>query len=79
LPCYIEGAPYAGSVISPLLMTARVRVRFGELLNLSAYYGREQESGVLGTLCVEAMTAIAKLAGRDDFQPRLAGRRWNRE
>ena len=45
LPCYIEGAPYAGSVISPFLMTARVQVRFGELLDLSAYYGREQESG----------------------------------
>ena len=79
LPCYIEGAPYAGSVISPLLMTARVRVRFGELLDLSAYYGREQEPGVLGDLCREAMSAIAKLAGRDDFQPRLAGRRWNRD
>jgi 1-acyl-sn-glycerol-3-phosphate acyltransferase len=79
LPCYIEGAPYAGTVISPFLMTARVRVRFGEPLDLSPYYSREQESGILGELCLKAMSAIAKLAGRDDFQPRLAGRKWNRD
>lgn len=79
LPCYIEGAPYGGHVVSPLLMTARVRVRFGEPLDLSAYYDRELEADVLGKVCLEALAAIAKLAGRDDFQPRLAGRKWNRE
>jgi 1-acyl-sn-glycerol-3-phosphate acyltransferase len=79
LPCYIEGAPYGGHVVSPLWMTARVRVRFGEPLDLSAYYGRELEPDALGNLCLEALAAIAQLAGRDDFQPRLAGRRWNQE
>jgi len=34
---------------------------------------------VLVKVCLEALAAIAKLAGRDDFQPRLAGRKWNRE
>ena len=57
LPCYIEGAPYAGTVISPFLMTARVRVRFGEPLDLAPYYSREQEPGILGELCLEAMSA----------------------
>jgi len=79
LPCYVEGSPYAGSVTSPLRMTARVRVRFGKPIDLTPYYGREQEPGVLGELCVQAMAAIAQLAGRDDFQPRLAGRKWNRD
>lgn len=79
LPCYIEGSPYAGSVTSPLRMAARVRVRFGDPIDLSPHYGREQEPGVLGDLCLQAMAAIAKLAGRDDFQPRLAGRKWNRD
>ncbi len=77
LPCFIEGAPYSGSVISPLLTPARVTVRFGEPMDLSPYYGREQETGVLGELCLAAMSAIARLAGRDDFQPQLAGRKWH--
>jgi 1-acyl-sn-glycerol-3-phosphate acyltransferase len=79
LPCYIDGAPYGGHVVSPLWMTARVRVRFGEPLDLAPYYDREPDGELLGTLCREAMAAIARLAGRNDFQPRLAGRRWNRE
>ena len=79
LPCYIDGAPYGGHVVSPLWMTARVRVRFGEPLDLAPYYDHEPDGELLGRLCREAMAAIARLAGRDDFQPRLAGRRWNRE
>jgi len=78
LPCYIEGSPYGSSVISPLLLPARVRVRFGAPMDLSPYYGREQEAGLLGALCLAAMSALARLAGRDDFQPQLAGRKWHR-
>ncbi len=79
LPCYIEGAPYAEHVLSPLWMTARVRVRFGPPLDLSPYYGREHEADLLGKLCLDAVAAIVKLAGQDSFQPRLAGRKWNPE
>ena len=79
LPCYIEGAPYGGHAISPLFMPARVRVRFGEPLDVSAYCDRDPDPATLGNLCLEAMQAIAKLADRDDFQPRLAGRKWNRD
>ena len=73
LPCYIEGAPYGDNVWSPLLRTARVTVRFGEPIDVSLYHGREQEPGVI---LLEVMSDIAKLAGREDFQPRLAGRKW---
>jgi 1-acyl-sn-glycerol-3-phosphate acyltransferase len=76
LPCYIEGAPYGGTVWSPLLRTARVKVHFGELMDLSPYFGREQEPGVIGEILLDVMSEIAKLAGREDFQPQLAGRKW---
>lgn len=75
LPCYIVGSPYAGAVWSPFLMTAKVTVRYGPLIDLSPYYGREQEDGLLGELLLQVMSAMAKLAGRPDFQPRLASRR----
>ena len=79
LPCYVDGSPYADVVWSPFLMTARASVRYGPLIDLSPYYGREQEEGLIGEVLLQVMAAIATLAGRPDFQPRLAGRRWKAE
>jgi 1-acyl-sn-glycerol-3-phosphate acyltransferase len=76
LPCYIEGAPYGGTAWSPLLIPARVTVRFGEPIDLSAYYDAPQEPGTVGEILLGVMSEIAKLAGREDFQPTLAGKRW---
>ncbi len=76
LPCYIEGAPYHDVAWKSAFMPARVRVKVGELVDLSEYHGREGEEGVITQLTVDCVREIAKLAGRDDFQPRLAGRDW---
>jgi 1-acyl-sn-glycerol-3-phosphate acyltransferase len=76
VPCYIEGSPYGGTAWSPFFMRARVTVRFGEPIDLTEFYGREGESGVIGALLMEVMSEIARLAGRSDFQPCLAGRKW---
>jgi 1-acyl-sn-glycerol-3-phosphate acyltransferase len=76
LPCYIDGAPYGGTPWSPLFIPARVSVQFGEPIDLSPYYGREQERGVVGAVLLDVMKRIAQLAGREDFQPALAGKKW---
>lgn len=76
LPCYLEGSPYNRTTWSPLLMTARARLVVGSPMDLSAYYDGEQEDGLVEKLALEVARAIAKLAGQDDFQPRLAGRKW---
>lgn len=76
LPCYLEGVPYRGTALSPFFMPARVRVAIGNLIDLSAYYGREEEEGLVGELTLKVVSEIARLAGREDFQPRLAGRKW---
>jgi 1-acyl-sn-glycerol-3-phosphate acyltransferase len=76
LPCYIDGAPYGGTTWSPLLMPARVTVHFGPTIDLSPYYGRDQEPETIGAILIDVMSEIARLAGREDFQPRLAGRKW---
>jgi hypothetical protein len=57
-------------------MRAHVKVTFGQLVDLSPYYGRESEPGIVGELTLRAVREIAVLAGREDFQPTLAGRRW---
>lgn len=76
LPCFVDGSPYDRQVWSPFLMPARVRVRVGQPIDLSPYYGREREDGIVQQLICQSMSQVAKLAGHDDYQPRLAGRQW---
>lgn len=76
LPCYIEGAPYGGTALSPLVMSAKVKVRFGQLIDLTPYFDRDLEDGLLGELLLRTLKSIAALAGQPDYRPRLAGRRW---
>jgi 1-acyl-sn-glycerol-3-phosphate acyltransferase len=76
LPMYLEGVPYGGGVLTPFFRFARVRVVCGELIDLSPYYGREDEEGLVGELMLGVVSELAKLAGRPDFQPQLAGRKW---
>ena len=71
--------PYDGTVAGPLLMPARVTVAVGEPIDLTPYYDRVREPGVLEELTKRFMKEIAHLAGRDDFEPQLAGRRWKPE
>ena len=74
IPCYVHGSPYDGTTLGCLLMPAKVDVRIGRPMDLSEYYGREDERDVLEQLTKRFLVAIATLAGSPDFQPELAGR-----
>jgi 1-acyl-sn-glycerol-3-phosphate acyltransferase len=76
LPCYIEGAPYGGTAASPFFMRARVRVQFGNAIDLSPYYEQEQSDALVKELMTRVVKEIARLAGQDDFVPEFAGRKW---
>ncbi|MCA9145608.1 MAG: 1-acyl-sn-glycerol-3-phosphate acyltransferase [Planctomycetaceae bacterium] len=76
LPCYIAGAPYAGTPASPFFMSARVRLQFGEVIDLSPYYDVEQNDALVKELMTRVVNEIARLAGQPDFQPEFAGRKW---
>jgi 1-acyl-sn-glycerol-3-phosphate acyltransferase len=74
VPCYIHGAPYDGTTVGCLLMPASVRLVIGQPIDLSPYYDRDGEREVLEEVTQRAMREIARLGGRVDFQPQLAGR-----
>ncbi len=77
LPCYIEGAPYDGkNSWSPLVMRARVKVRFGAPIDVAEYADSGNDREAAKVLIVHAMKEVARLAGHDDVEPRLAGRKW---
>ena len=76
LPCYIEGSPYRGTAWSPFFMTARVKVHFGELIDISPYLDRKNDDTLMRELMTRVVKEIARLAGHDDFEPAFAGRRW---
>ncbi|HEV3416946.1 MAG TPA: hypothetical protein VG056_09045, partial [Pirellulales bacterium] len=79
IPCYISGAPYDGTTVGPLFMSARVQVIVGDLIDLSEFYGREKEPGVTVELTKQFLKEIARLAGANDFKPQVAGRNWKPE
>ena len=76
VPCYISGAPYRGKPWSPLLIPARVHVVVGDPIDLSPYYGRENDQELVSQLTLNMMTAVARLGGNQEYQPHLASRRW---
>ncbi len=75
MPCYVHGAPYDGTALGSFFMARNVRVTIGKPIDLSRYYGRDDRP-VLEELTKLFLKEIAKLAGVDDFEPQVAGRRW---
>jgi 1-acyl-sn-glycerol-3-phosphate acyltransferase len=78
IPCYIQGAPYDGSTLGCLLMPAKVTVRIGDPIDLSEFYGREDEREVVEQLTRRVLCSIAALADQPGFRPELAGKRAGR-
>jgi 1-acyl-sn-glycerol-3-phosphate acyltransferase len=76
LPVYIQGSPYRKVAWSPFLMRANVVVRVGPLLDVSEFYGREDEPQIVQQVMLRVLKAIAVLADQPDFEPQLAGRNW---
>lgn len=74
VPCYVTGSPYDGTVWGCLFMPAKVHLEVGRPIDLSPYYGREDDREVLKDLTRQFLAELAKLAGHPDFQPQLAGR-----
>ena len=60
-------------------MRAKVRVFYGEPIDLSEFKGRANDRELVGQLMLRCARAIAQLAGETDFQPSLAGRKWKPE
>ncbi len=79
IPCFIHGSPYNKVAWSPFLRTARVKVVFGPPVELSDLYGRESEEGVQHEAILRVARALVALAGRPDFEPQVAGKKWKPE
>ncbi len=76
IPCYVSGAPYDGTALGSFFMAANARVVLGPPIDLSEFYGREGDKTVLPELTKRFLTEIARLAGIENFEPKLAGRNW---
>jgi 1-acyl-sn-glycerol-3-phosphate acyltransferase len=74
--CYIFDAPQSKTVGGTFLTPSKTRLVVGPLLDISEYYGREKEDGVLAELTLRVLKEIAVVAGHPEFEPRLAGKNW---
>lgn len=78
IPCYIEGSPFDGTAIGPLLMPARVEMKLGKPIELTDYYDRENDKEAVAQVTLDCVREIARLAGKEEFEPQLAGRQWTK-
>jgi len=76
VPCYIDGAPYAGTPWSPFFLTARTRIVFGEPFDLSPYFEQDHDKEWSGRMMLEIVAKIADLANVPHDGLRLAGKHW---
>lgn len=76
VPCYISGPPNDGTSWGFLFMTARTRLVVGRPIDISPWYDHNGDKGVQEELTRLFLREIARLAGVDEYQPELAGRRW---
>lgn len=75
VPCYIHGSPYDGTTLGCFMMPARVRLVIGQPIELMAIDAQENDRKTQDDLMRRFLGAIAQLAGRPDFEPRLISRR----
>ncbi len=76
IPCFVRNPPYDGTALGSFFMTARAHVTIGKTIDLSPYYGRENDRIAQQELTLLFLQEIARLAGEMDFEPQLAGRHW---
>lgn len=76
VPCYVSGSPIRESPFSSFVMPARVRVFVGQPMDLTPWYDRAEDRQAQEEITLLLMKEIARLAGNEEFQPQLAGRRW---
>ena len=74
IPCYISGSPYDGTPYGCLFMPATVHLKVGRPIDISEYYGRNNDRKVLEELTRRFLGEIAALAGGENYQAELAGR-----
>lgn len=76
VPCYIVDSPYDGkSVYSFFFCPTKTVLRLGEPIDLSEYYDRSDDRELLDELTLRIGRAMIGLAGEDEYEPELAGRR----
>ena len=76
VPCYVEGAPYDGTILNNLFKPARVRLKIGQPFDISTYYDRAGDRQVLEEVTKLLLSQIAQLGGQPNFVPQIAGKKW---
>ncbi|HEX6985718.1 MAG TPA: lysophospholipid acyltransferase family protein [Planctomycetaceae bacterium] len=62
-PVYIDGSPVGTTMVNSVLRSARVRLIYGDPIDLSAYRGRKKSQELLREVTDLVMNAVARLGG----------------
>jgi len=70
-PVFLHETPQGNSMVEPFCTRSRVRVTFGDPIDLSAYYGRRKSQAVLLEVTNLMMTRVAELGGVEYHPPEV--------
>src|SRR5262245_24566034 len=76
IPCYLTGSPNDGTDFGCFFMSAKATIIIGRPIDISDYYDDANSREVQEKITLQFMREIARLAGRPNFEPTLAGRHW---
>jgi 1-acyl-sn-glycerol-3-phosphate acyltransferase len=76
IPCYVQDAPYNGTALGSFLMRGKAKVKIGKPIDISRFYDSYDDREVQQELTKRFLTEIARLAGAENFEPKLAGKNW---
>ena len=76
IPCYVHDAPYNGTALGSFLMRGQAKVKIGKPIDVSQFYDSYDDREVQQELTKRFMTEIARLAGVEKYEPKLAGKNW---
>jgi 1-acyl-sn-glycerol-3-phosphate acyltransferase len=76
IPCFVKDAPYDGTALGSFLMTGRAKVKIGQPIDISEFYDSESDREVQQALTKRFMSEIARLAGVENYEPKMAGKHW---
>lgn len=78
VPFYVKDITFTNALLNPFISRARVQLYVGDPIDVVTLSQGKTDKQTLGKILQLCLLEIAKLAGEVDWEPQVAGKKWNR-